>query len=381
MSSTKHAAAKESLPVPSQNEYFLSRIDRSIADNINDIQKSFGEDAPIVMDFIVFLSKKLKENFFGFAKFSLNEFAAATGWNKQDLCALHPSFERNPKQQPPEYYGHKFKTVLDYTLYNMLQKNIIFSKAYTYHSKNEQEIILENFPILKDIKLNINRSNNAVKVYDVRASDQLLNGFLERYYTLESNGYSKVGKGRGGSGRKKLFITIYKTRHILITQKKEFTSTFPLDYLASIAGVDVKKNSDRKKSMTRILNSLRSKSKGNIPFTYKWTKANPSNTREKNYYCEINFFTDKPITELSEKSGDNYFFKHLYKDLKEYYSSQYEQTYKDEKDAFQKWLNQPMTDLDPKANILVKAYMIAYGINMTFSEAKHKIKEGLFSKS
>lgn len=358
---------------------FLSRIDRSVADNITDIQKSFGEDAPIVMDFIIFISKRLKENFFGYAKFTLSDFAESTGWNKQDLCAVHPYFIRNPKAEPPEYYGHVFKTVFDYSLYQTLQKNIIFSKHYSYSSnKDERQIRLENFPILKDIKLNINRKSNAIKIYDIRASDQMIQGFINRYYTLETNGYKLVGKGKGGNARKKLYITIYKTRHLLITQQL-FKTRFACDYLCKIAEIKETEPRFKKRAVERILKSLKDPKKGNIPFKYDWVKNDPANKAQEAYWVEVDFFVDNPAPELSETRGDNKFFHELYKNLREFYESQYKKSYRDEKDAFQKWLNSSYVDVERKGECLIKAYFLAYNQNISKHEANEKIREGLFS--
>ena len=52
----------------------ISRIDQSVADNLKDIERSFGMDSGIVTDFIVFVTKKLKTDLFGYTRFTLSEF-------------------------------------------------------------------------------------------------------------------------------------------------------------------------------------------------------------------------------------------------------------------------------------------------------------------
>jgi hypothetical protein len=42
--------------------YSLSRVDRSVADNLMDIDNSFEGDAQNVLDFIIFMSKKINNN-------------------------------------------------------------------------------------------------------------------------------------------------------------------------------------------------------------------------------------------------------------------------------------------------------------------------------
>ena len=353
--------------------YFLSRIDRSVADNLKDIEKSFDEDAGIVKDFIVFMTKKLQINMFGYAKFTLDEFSRETGRNKQDLCMLHPKFV-NSKAKPPEYFGHKFQTVFDYALFNMLQRNIIFSKAYTY-SSNNQTIVLENFPILKDIKLNIDRAINAVKVYDVRISNEWLDGFIQRYYTIETNGYRLVGKGRGGDGRKNLYIFLYKIRHQLITQH-QFITKIPVDYLCNIASIQAAEPKHKKLSLRRTLDQIIEK--GGIPLTYGFVQGDPTKEFQESYWVELNFFAE--AKELTERKGDNFFFKVLISELRMYYSHKWGETkIKDEKDPFQRWLINQKTDVDFKADCLMKAYYKAYDINLIKSDAIRLINEGIFS--
>lgn len=76
----------------------LSRIDRAVAENIKDIQRSFGGQAGIVQDFIVFtLSARFK---------------------------------------PPVIEGFAFQTVLDYALYSMMERNISFSSRYEVWEKD-----------------------------------------------------------------------------------------------------------------------------------------------------------------------------------------------------------------------------------------------------
>src|SRR5690606_20735479 len=111
--------------------FSLSRIDRSVADNLKDIDNSFDNDAKLVFDFILFMSKKLNQNLFGYTRFTIKEFSEFTGTNTADLCAIHPDIASG-KVKPPIYEKHKFETVLEYGLYRMIKTNILFSKVYSY---------------------------------------------------------------------------------------------------------------------------------------------------------------------------------------------------------------------------------------------------------
>ncbi|GGC14913.1 hypothetical protein [Dyadobacter sediminis] len=361
----------------SKSDFFLSRIDRSVADNLHDIRKSFGEDAGIVKDFIVFISKNLKRDLFGYTKFTLKDFCKESGRNRQDLAKKHPYFVMNPKAPVPEYFGHEFVSVFDYALFNMLQKNIIFAKSYAVNTKNEI-VQLKNFPILKDIRLNINRQSNTIKVYEIRISDEWLDGFISRYYTIETNGYPKIGKGRGGDGRKSLYLILQRTRHQLLSQK-ETTARFSVDYLSDLAELEVEENRFRKKSLKRILDFFIER--GEFPLSYRFIKGNPSKLNQEEYWVEFDFSDAVNISSLSEKKGDHLFFTTLMNELKAMFSFKYVNiTIKDETDVFQRWLTNVDADLDAKADILISSYYKAYNQQLTVIQAKQFIKDGFFVK-
>jgi len=360
----------------SKNDFFLSRIDRSVADNLNDIRKSFGEDAGIVKDFIVFISKNLKKDLFGYSKFTLKDFCKESGRNRQDLAKKHPYFIANPKAIIPEYFGHEFISVFDYALFNMLQKNIIFAKSYTINTKNEV-IQLKNFPILKDIKLNRDRQSNTIKIYEIRISDEWLDGFISRYYTIETNGYSKIGKGRGGDGRKSLYIILQRTRHQLLSQN-ETTARFSVDYLADLAELAVEQNRFRKKSLKRILDFFQEK--GDFPFSYIFVKGDPSKPYQEEYWVELDFSSSISINLLREKRGDHLFFNSLMTNLRNMFTIKHSKVaIKDEKDVFQRWLTNADADTEVKIEILISAFYKAYNQQITKNQAKKYIRDGFFN--
>lgn len=354
--------------------HFLSRIDRSVADNLADIRKSFDEDAGIVKDFIVFVSKNMKKDLFGYTRFTLQDFCKESGRNRQDLASLHPHFVKNPKAIIPEHFGHKFSTHFDYALYSMLQKNIIFSKAYESNGKDEA-IHLKNFPILKDIKVNVDRATNQIKVYEIRISDEWLNGFLSRYYTIQTSGYSKVGKGRGGDGRKSLYIILQRTRHILLSQN-ETKCQFTVDYLANVTELNVVDNKHRKLSLKRILDTFLQK--GDIFFTYEFVRHDPTKLAQEKYWVELDFAMPEGMMQLREKRGTQTFYKQLIQDLRLAFVAKYPKVdIENEQDPFQRWLTNAAVDLTIKADVLIAIYFKAFNQNLTRLQAVSLIKEGL----
>lgn len=369
----KDSTNESEIETKPKNDFFLSRIDRSVADNLDGIRKSFGEDAGIVKDFIVFISKNLKSDLFGYTRFSLKQFCESTGRNRQDLAKKHPFFVENPKAEIPTYFGHEFSSVFDYALFNMLQKNIIFAKEYTVN-KRKEIIHLKNFPILKDIKLNVNRKSNSIKIYEIRISDVWLEGFITRYYTIETSGYAKIGKGRGGDGRKSLYIILQRTRHQLLTQK-ETTARFSVDYLAEVAELTVEENRFRKKSLKRVLDSFLDKA--DFPFTYKFVTGDPTKPYQEEYWVELDFSGSANVS-LMEKRGDHVFYNTLLNELKAEFDFKYPNiVIYEESDAFQRWLTNSNADLEIKTDVLVKAYFKSYNEQLTKMQAKRFIRDGL----
>ena len=352
----------------------ISRIDKSVADNINDIQASFQDDAGIVMDFIVFMSKKLQEQFFDYTNFTISEFCDNTGRNRQDLAELHPIFKNNPKANPPAYKGHQFKSVFDYVLFRMIKENIIFASSKTY-KEGDKEIALKNFSILKDINLNIDRKSNEAKEYCARVSDDMIKGFLSRYYTIDSRGYKNIGKGKNGDGRKKLYVYLYRLRHILITQKT-FSTILPLDSIASAASITSVKPFHKKQSVERTLNYIIKN--GNLPMKFRFTDKTGSTTATRGYYIELDFLQERHNpNELAQNTKDNVFFKELFAGLRKTFTRLYPGTDQNsewaqkegEKDPFQRWIVKGSADTEEKIAVLQYAYNRAYGEKLSNAEA------------
>lgn len=352
------------LPIPHNPTLFLSRIDRSIADNIHDVRLSFGEDAGLVLDLIMFFSIKLKSNLFGFTEFTLKELASATGIPVKSLSNVHPNFiqsQDNPKPPKiPEYNGHQFKTVLDYTLFTMLQKNIIFQRSYKYKSYMGN-IELQNLPILTDVNLKRNK-NGTVKVYDVRLSRELISGFLSRYYTIETEGYAALGKGKNAEGRKALYLFMFKNWHILASQHHSHTIT-NVDYLANIANIDSKEPRHRKQSLQRMLDTV--KQVTNLAFNYEFIYGGPGNGEK--FHISITY-TDQ-LDQMKEKKGEQKFYFVLYEICKSFFQKSVDPGNIIDKDIFQRWLVAD-AHIKEKVDFITKAYLDAFEVNIPPAQAR-----------
>lgn len=368
------------------NTHFnLSRIDKSIANNIKDIDLNFEGDAKMVFDFILFASQKLTINIFGYHRFSIKEFADFCGMNPADLCAKHPNIA-NGKEKAMVINGHKFESVLDYTLLRMLNRNIIFSRR-TYYKDNGDTLKLENFSILKGINLHSGSVKGTKKVYEVRLSDDIIEGFLQRYYTLDTSRLSIIGKGKGGHSRKKIYVWLNKMFHIYFS-KKICELTYSVDYLAELAGVMYMKEVDKdghqveklpkhkKEAVNNILKSILKNMEYNgrklhFSFEYSFVNSNSGNKYEEDYFVKFDFKNNMNLDTENRLAFEHKIKYALIKDLNAMFNTLYppntliklEQEHtsmENERDHFQRWLNNPKADLEKKKSLLQSAYAKAY---------------------
>jgi hypothetical protein len=342
----------------------LSRIDRAVADNIKDIQRSFGSQAGLVQDFIVFISRRLKTDLFGYTRFTLQEFCKQTGRRRQELALIHPDFASG-KVLPPVIQGYAFNTVMDYALYSMMERNIIFSARYEVREKDEV-IQMQNFPILKDLKLNFSRRDKEQKVYEIRLSDELLQGFLSRYYTIDAESYRLVGKGRGGDSRKKLLLYLSKLSHVLTSTGKTET-LIPLDRLCLFADITDPKPSHKKQNLLRMLSYIQQT--GHFPMQFDFV-SRPA------YSVRLVFIVGN--NRRLFQTEHNFYFR-LISGLRGIFALSKMRQHLDE-DPFQYWLVNAHLDLEAKAQVLAQTYYICLNLTITHTYAITLIQSGEFLK-
>jgi hypothetical protein len=348
----------------------LSRIDRAVADNIKDIQRSFGGQSGIVQDFIVFISRRLKTDLFGYTRFTIQDFCRSTGRRRQELAMIHPDFVSG-KVLPPVIQGFAFKTVFDYALYTMMERNIIFSSSYRYKQK-DAVIQMHSFPILKDLKLNFSRMDNAQKVYDIRVSDEMLNGFLSRYYTLSAECYKIVGKGRGGDSRKKLLLYLSKLSHVV--SSSGLPDTFvPVDRLCEFADISDTRPSHKKQNLIRMLNAILST--GHFYFRFEFI-------HQPAYMVRLVFM---PIVSGRLIQVEHLFYFRLLTNLRALFNSLQVSTKGKggtfsafDEDPFQAWLVSRELHVAEKAQVLAQAYYLALNISLSTAESITLIRNGNF---
>ena len=364
-------------------ESLIGRIDQSIVHNLSAIRDSYGDDAGVVKDFIVFMGNMMKVDLFGFTEFTLAEFCQHSGRSRQEMSAKHPVFE-NPKIKPPfkivevKEKGNKkeevifaYTTVFDYILYQMQLKNIVFAKSFEYKAKG-QIIRSDSFQVIKSVEIHIDNARNGAKIYQVRLSDDFMTGFVSRYFTLESTGYTQVGKGRGGDGRKSLYIYLMASRHLLLSQKHT-TTWFSVDYLAGISELNISDNKRRKEFVKKHLEVL--KDKGQFSFEYEFVSGDGAiNKALRGFWVKIDFSKSKYDSKVVERPGDHLFYIKLLTDLQAFFKDKYRDvSITGESDHFQRWLTNKDVDIHAKAQYIMSAYTRAYQKNISFDMAVNLI--------
>lgn len=349
----------------------LGRLDRAIAENLSDIRSCFEDCPGIVLDFIVFISGRIKTDLFGYTRFTLKDFCEATGRNRQDLAVKHPLF-RDDKKKAPEIDGFKFETVFDYTMITMMQRNLIFKEVYETKADG-RTIRLESIRIISDVRLNFSRRSNEVKVYDVRISPEILDGFIRRYYTIDIDAYKLAGKGRGKENRQSLVIYLSVLRHLLFSQGINKTSV-SLDILAKQGNVNMNKESFHlKEAILHLLNHL--KEKARFPFEFRFVR---SETIHK-YHVEFLFMETVHKNLLVNEHN---FFYSLMDNLKQFFNYQYgplSNSIKGQTEPFQTWLTST-ADTANKVRILQSAWLKSFQVHLNDMEAYGIVKKGFTRK-
>lgn len=343
----------------------LGRIDQAIAANLSDIRVSFEDYAGLALDFIVFISKRMKFDLFGYTSFTLQEFCEATGRHRGDLAQKLPA-EYLKIKKPYEVEGYKFETVFEHLLINLVRTNLLFNNVYTTKEK-DKVIRIESIRILHDVKVNFNRRSNEIKRYEVRLSPELLDGFIKRYYTIDAEAYKRAGRGRGREGRQAIVIYLSILRHVLFSQNKTST-TIPLEVIAKYVNTENKKSYHKKEMVNNNLEIIRDKA--NFPFEYKFVSTN----NNFQYYIELSFM---PVYSKATLVSEHNFYFALLDDLKFLYNSKYKDLVHKDKEPFQAWLTAKYADTNEKVQILKKVYSKCFSINLTDNQAMSLYLKGL----
>lgn len=349
----------------------LGRIDRAIAENLPDLRSSFGDYSGLALDFIVFISQRIKIDLFGYTRFTLQDFCEATGRERATLARKLP--EKYLEIHKPHIQdGYTFDTVFENLLVQLMKTNLLFNNVYTTNEGN-REVHMTSIQILMDVKLNYDRTSNELKQFEVRLGPQLLDGFIKRYYTVDTNAYKLAGKvPRGKENRQAVVVYLSVLRHVLLSQNKNVT-TKPLQVI-SHAYLDGKgKEPFRQKEMVnRVLTSIRDKAK--FPYDFKFVSG------KKGYEYLIEF-TFHPVYSKASLLREHNFYYELMEALRLKYATKYpEDKLKsgtdNNKDPFQDWLVAGEVDFLQKIELIRRVYTKHFDIKLSIEQAMNLYLKG-----
>ena len=221
-------------------------------------------------------------------------------------------------------------------------------------------------------RFNFNRKTNETKTYEIRLSDELLSGFLTRYYVFDVDGYYAVARSSKGVMKTQLYVFLSRIAHILHSTKDGNTKHYTVDYLCSIAGLNNARPQDRKKYIWKFLRDIQEV--GNLDIECIESDAFPNVKTRYKYGIDITFKTAK-----KELPGEHLFYITLLNKLREYYNYKYSSltNHEGEKDMFQRWLISRKHDADAKINILQNAHETAYRKKLGIADAREAYYYGI----
>ena len=344
----------------------LGRIDRAIAENLSDIRVGFGDYSALALDFVVFISQRIKYDLFGYTRFTLSDFCKATGRHRSDLSRKLP--QAYLKKYPPHSVdGYKFDTIFEHLLIQLMKTNILFSETYEERSK-ERTVEIAAIRIVSDVKLNFSRLPNEPKIFDVRLSPEILDGFFRRYYTIDSDSYRLVGSGRGRERRQTVVVYLSMLRHILLS-KNNYTTTIALENFVSQMDIADQEPFRQKETVKRVLTYIRDKAS----FPFDWEFVNQGTGYQ--YFIRLTFH---PVYSKSTLVKEHHFYYGLKGDLKLLYDTRH--GINKPKEHFQAWLTNKNEDAYDKLSILKKVYSRYFSINLTDKQSLILYTKGFVKK-
>ena len=226
---------------------------------------------------------------------------------------------------------------------------------------------MKAFAIIVDLKLNFKRNSNQLKIYEVKVSNDILTGFIRRYYTINTEIYKLAGKGRGGVNRQGLLLYLFKVSHILLTTKDGGNSAvLPIDRLCSYANIKDAIPGHKKQNLDRILKSLQL---SNFKFEYQFVNINSS----YKYMVKLDF--SSPFVQI-ESLPVHSFYNQLFTNLRSLFLSKVVKGTENEPILFQLWLSDNSQHLAEKSSILAGAYRNCLDLKITNASATELIKSG-----
>lgn len=290
-----------------ENKKSLCRIPRALTDQKakQKIEKELYQlGGSLGIDIIIYACNSQNENLFGECWFSMDDFCKKMGYNRTHLQEKVSNEKKtqflgedNPVHILYDIRGkkieYKIETVFECILYKLGSQNIgIVEQTRSGGSVYKFLQVLDEF----EIKSNLETLKKTRRMYRVRINSRLKETLFNSYSLIELNEYNKLPDR---AGYREFYLNL--CRMIAIVKYKKDHGEIPcftmsVDQLASIFDVNIIENKDRKKRITRILNSINKNLKA-AKFDFEYIKG----ANEKWAYTVKFQFSDETVEYFDEK--------------------------------------------------------------------------------
>lgn len=297
----------------------LSRFPRPLSENYNSglIERLYESGGSVALDLIVYLANHQMKNLFGESWFSINDFCDTMGY---DRTKLHRKLseeqirnlfgKRTPRYVRQEADGseivHPIETVFEAAIYRLGIENLAFPTKNSDGSTSYNFVqIITKF----DIKTDFKTKKGTKRLYNVVLNDTIKDSLFTQYNLIELRDYRKIPDRKG---YRYFYLNLSKMIYLIkykINQGQSPYFTLSVDQLATIFDIQIEKNSDRKKKVKTILDSI-NKSLQVTRFQFDFVTGE----KEKWAYT-IQFYFPEDTLQYFDEKFDAVFTKRFHSDL------------------------------------------------------------------
>lgn len=347
-----------------KNNKALSRVPQSLSFDNKALNRTYGEEAAIIRDIIVYVANNQMINLFGEVEFSISEFCDVMGYNRTTLARTLEKFREGDAPQIDE---HKFDSTFEYALFRGLKENVVFKRKRDGKETFESVQIIEKLDVLYD---KTTRKLNK-RIYNIRLGSKILDYLFTEYNLIDFNEYRNIRSQQisvTGSLRNFYIFMARVITQVKYNKKIGAGDSFiiSIDDLCGIYGVEIETAKDKKKYITRILNNM-NKELSNLKYDWQYVK----NGYRYAYFVEFKF-TDKTL-EYFDEQLKSVFFKQLYGNLKyiflhagkdasiENYKNMSEKYANMDREKYMEWFFSDDEDKAEKLKAFHDTYLKVYG--------------------
>lgn len=336
------------------NEITLVRIDKNIAKCGSDFALSFGKEAQLIFDIVIYLANCYQNNLFNYESFDIAAFAKKLGYSVSNLKRkLKPEELHNSKQQiNSEDSSLNFDSVIENALYKATAQSLVFTKVVKDYTNNEKTKTIESYLLISSLTKHVSEKRKDCFYYTFSISETLLT-HLTKFFTLADISCLKAL-------RKKNSIYLYFYLKILEenqrSNEKDKVHSYPyFDILCREAEIDVKSPSESKRKLSIKLKHIQENT--NLNFKFRFYKRSGKHS----YGVELTFPDNASYLSIDKKNQSNIIVEkatnHAVKDACiKYYREKYQKSGRLNESKFKLWFYNSLEDLQEKYDIYYKVY-------------------------